>query len=245
MINKQEIIFGIHPIRETLKSKKRKIHELYIIKNKPKSATIDEIIKMAKSANVVIKSVESKTMDSMAQGLNHQGLIARAEPLHTLRLSDAIYQASGNKKELWLALDEITDPQNLGAMLRSAACLGFSTVILPKRRSVGITPAVHKVACGALETLNIVEVANLNTALLDLKDEGFWVYGADMAGENIKNFSYTYPAVLVIGSEGTGIREKTKEHCDHIVAIEHKGGVSSLNASASAAIIMYDMSSKM
>ncbi|MBQ3933848.1 MAG: 23S rRNA (guanosine(2251)-2'-O)-methyltransferase RlmB, partial [Elusimicrobiaceae bacterium] len=105
--------------------------------------------------------------------------------------------------------------------------------------------AGHKVACGALETLNIVEVSNLNTAIIDLKEEGFWVYGADMAGKDIRPFSYSYPALLVIGSEGTGLREKTKEHCDDIIAIKQKGGVSSLNASASAAIIMYDISSKM
>ena len=244
MINKQELMFGIHPIREALKSKKRHIFELYIVKDKAKSRIVDEVIKMAKAANVIIKSVEAKVLDSMVNGQNHQGLIARAEPLKTLRLSDAIYQAQG-KKELWLALDEVTDPQNLGAMLRSAACLGFSTVLLPKHRTVGITPAVHKVACGALETLNIVEVSNLNTAILDLKDEGFWVYGADMAGKDIKHFSYAYPALLVIGSEGTGLREKTKEHCDDIIAIKQKGGVSSLNASASAAIIMYDISSKL
>ena len=125
MINKQELMFGIHPIREALKSKKRHIFELYIVKDKAKSRIVDEVIKMAKSANVIIKSVEAKVLDSMVNGQNHQGLIARAEPLKTLRLSDAIYQAQG-KKELWLALDEVTDPQNLGAMLRSAACLGFS-----------------------------------------------------------------------------------------------------------------------
>ena len=136
MINKQELMFGIHPIREALKSKKRHIFELYIVKDKAKSRIVDEVIKMAKAANVVIKSIDARLMDNMVNGQNHQGLIARAEPLKTLRLSDAIYQAQG-KKELWLALDEVTDPQNLGAMLRSAACLGFSTVLLPKYRTVG------------------------------------------------------------------------------------------------------------
>ena len=122
--------------------------------------------------------------------------------------------------------------------------MGVSTIILPNRRTVGITPAVYKVACGAIENINIVEVANLSAALNDLKEEGFWVYGADMAGKPITKMQYASPAVLVIGSEGFGIREKTAENCDEIISIPQKGGVESLNASAAASIIMYDMMAK-
>ena len=129
-------------------------------------------------------------------------------------------------------------------MVFRAACLGFTTVLLPKHRTVGINATVHKVACGAVEKLRIVEVSNLNTALIDLKEEGFWVYGADMDGKSIVNFDYAYPAVLIVGSEGTGIRQKTLEHCDDVISIPQKGGVSSLNAAAAGAIIMYDMFAK-
>jgi 23S rRNA (guanosine2251-2'-O)-methyltransferase len=103
---------------------------------------------------------------------------------------------------------------------------------------------VHKAASGALETLKIIEVSNLTAALLDLKEEGFWIYGADMAGRPVAKADYAYPAVLIIGSEGAGLREKTKEHCDQIISIPQEGGVSSLNAAAAAAIIMHDMYSK-
>lgn len=243
-IDKEQLIFGIHPIREALKGKKRQILQIYIIENKAQSKAIEEVLRLAKTNNVKIKSMEKRLMDNLAGGANHQGLIARAEPLKLMRLSSAMYEVADKKKELWLAIDEVTDPQNLGSMLRSAACLGFSTVILPQRRSVGITATVHKVACGALETLKVVEVSNLTTALLDLKDEGFWIYGADMAGKSIKTMDYAYPAVLVVGSEGTGLRLKTKEHCDEVISIPQKGGVSSLNAASAAAIIMYDMFSK-
>lgn len=243
-IDKEQLIFGIHPIREALKGRKRQIIQLYIIENKSQSRAIEDVIRLAKTNNVKIKSMEKRLMDNLASGANHQGVIARAEPLKLMRLSNALYESSENKKDLWLAIDEVTDPQNLGSMLRSAACLGFTTVILPQRRSVGITPTVHKVACGALETLKIVEVTNLTTALLDLKDEGFWIYGADMDGKDIRQVDYAYPAVLVIGSEGTGLRLKTKEHCDEVVSIPQKGGVSSLNAASAAAILMYDMASK-
>lgn len=243
-IKKEEMLFGAHPVREALKSKKRPVLQLFIT-GKRSSRQIEDIIRLAKTRNVKIKSVDLKTLDQMAGNANHQGVIARVEPMQTMRLSNAVYEArENNKKELWLAIDEITDPQNLGSMLRSAACLGFNTVLLPQRRSVGITPTVHKVASGALEMIRIVEVPNLTTALLDLKDEGFWIYGADMGGKSIAKTDYAYPAVLIIGSEATGLREKTKEHCDEVVSIPQEGGVSSLNAAAAAAIIMYDIYNK-
>lgn len=240
-INKEEMLFGAHPVREALKSKKRPVLQLYIT-GKRASRQIEDIIRLAKTRNVKIKSIDDKTMDRMAGNANHQGVIARVEPLQMARLTSAVHDArEAGKKELWLAVDEVTDPQNLGSMLRSAACLGFTTVLLPKHRSVGITPTVHKVASGALETLKIVEVSNLTSALLDLKEEGFWIYGADMGGQSIAKTNYAYPAVLIIGSEGAGLREKTKEHCDQVVSIPQEGGVSSLNAAAAAAIIMYDI----
>jgi len=243
-INKEEMLFGAHPVREALKSKKRPVLQLYIT-GKRASRQIEDIIRLAKTRNVKIKSIDEKTMDRMAGHANHQGVIARVEPLQMARLSSAVYEArESGKKELWLAIDEVTDPQNLGSMLRSAACLGFTTVLLPKHRSAGITPTVHKVASGALENLKIVEVSNLTSALLDLKEEGFWVYGADMGGQSIAQTVYAYPAVLIIGSEGAGLREKTKEHCDQVVSVPQQGGVSSLNAAAAAAIIMYDIYSK-
>ena len=212
--------------------------------NKAGHRAVEEIIRLAKRNNVKIDRMDVKMMDRLSKDGNHQGVLAKAQPVRLMKLSTAIYESNGNKKDLWLAVDEMTDPQNLGAIIRSAACLGFSTIILPQRRTVGLTPAVYKVACGAVERVNIVEVSNLSNALLDLKEEGFWIYGADMDGQPITQTDYASPAVLVIGSEGTGIREKTAENCDQIISIPQKGGVESLNASAAAGIIMYDMFSK-
>ena len=229
---------------EALKSKKRNVVQLYVADNKAGHRAVEEIIRLAKRNNVKIDRMDVKMMDRLTKGGNHQGVLAKAQPVRLMKLSTALYESDGNKKDLWLAVDEMTDPQNLGAIIRSAACLGFSTIILPQRRTVGLTPAVYKVACGAVERVNIVEVSNLSNALLDLKEEGFWVYGADMDGQPITQTDYASPAVLVIGSEGTGIREKTAENCDQIISIPQKGGVESLNASAAAGIIMYDMFSK-
>ena len=236
-----DILYGIHAVMEALKSKKRNVVQLYVADNKAGHRAVEEIIRLAKRNNVKIDRMDVKMMDRLTKGGNHQGVLAKAQPVRLMKLSTALYESDGNKKDLWLAVDEMTDPQNLGAIIRSAACLGFSTIILPQRRTVGLTPAVYKVACGAVERVNIVEVSNLSNALLDLKEEGFWVYGADMDGQPITQTDYASPAVLVIGSEGTGIREKTAENCDQIISIPQKGGVESLNASAAAGIIMYDM----
>lgn len=239
-----DILYGIHAVMEALKSKKRNMVQLYVADNKAGHRAVEEIIRLAKRNNVKIDRMDVKMMDRLTKGGNHQGVLAKAQPVRLMKLSTALYESDGNKKDLWLAVDEMTDPQNLGAIIRSAACLGFSTIILPQRRTVGLTPAVYKVACGAVERVNIVEVSNLSNALLDLKEEGFWIYGADMDGQPITQTDYASPAVLVIGSEGTGIREKTAENCDQIISIPQKGGVESLNASAAAGIIMYDMFSK-
>lgn len=239
-----DILYGIHAVMEALKSKKRNVVQLYVADNKAGHRAVEEIIRLAKRNNVKIDRMDVKMMDRLTKGGNHQGVLAKAQPVRLMKLSTALYESDGNKKDLWLAVDEMTDPQNLGAIIRSAACLGFSTIILPQRRTVGLTPAVYKVACGAVERVNIVEVSNLSNALLDLKEEGFWIYGADMDGQPITQTDYASPAVLVIGSEGTGIREKTAENCDQIISIPQKGGVESLNASVAAGIIMYDMFAK-
>ncbi len=239
-----DIIYGIHPVMEALRSKKRNVTQLFVTDGKAGHRQVEEIIRLAKRNNVKVDRIEPRVLDKLTHGANHQGVLAKIQPVKLMKLSTALYESDGNKKDLWLAVDEMTDPQNLGAIIRSAACLGFSTIILPQRRTVGITPAVYRVACGAIENINIVEVANLNTALIDLKEEGFWVYGADMEGQPITETDYASPAVLVIGSEGFGIREKTAENCDQIISIPQKGGVESLNASAAASIIMYDMMAK-
>jgi len=241
-----DMIYGIHSVMEALRSKKRNVTQLYVSDSKAGHKAVEDIIRLAKRANVRIDRIDNKTLNRLTHNANHQGIMAKIQPIQLMKLSTAIYDADGKKDELWLAIDEMTDPQNLGAVIRSAACLGFSTIILPNRRTVGITPAVYKVACGSIENVKIVEVANLSAALNGLKEEGFWIYGADMAGTPIHKVSYNSPAVLVIGSEGFGIREKTAENCDEIISIEQKkiGNVDSLNASAAASILMYDMRRK-
>ena len=234
------IITGRNAIREALRA--GNVKSLSVLSRLDK----DPVVKEARGLNVPVKLVDDNELTRMAKNSSHQGFVAISKDLETVTLDELIQSAKNTTYPLLLMLDGIEDPQNLGAIIRSAACLGFSTIILPNRRTVGITPAVYKVACGAIENVNLVEVANLSAAITDLKEEGFWIYGADMAGKPIHKVTYNSPAVLVIGSEGFGIREKTAENCDEIVSIPQKqlGNVDSLNASAAASIIMYDMMAK-
>jgi 23S rRNA (guanosine2251-2'-O)-methyltransferase len=133
---------------------------------------------------------------------------------------------------------------NLGAIIRSAACFGISTVVLPERRSAGLTATAQKAASGAVDRVGVVEVVNLNQTIMKLKEKGFWVYGMDMGGKPLPQVDFTLPAFIIIGSEGEGLHQKTGEHCDEIVSIPQKGGVESLNASNAAAVVFYELSKK-
>lgn len=249
MKDKQEYIFGIHPVREALRSRKRFVFQLFIEKKATRHRPVEEIVRLAKRNNVKIERVEPKMMDNLSKKKNHQGVIIRVEKISLLKFNPALQDLQAMSKKdksnlLWLAIDEMTDPQNLGSIIRSAACLGFDAILLPQRRTVGLTPTVYKAASGMVEKIKIVEVNNLNSAILDLKKEGFYVYGADMQGEPTMNMKYSMPALLIIGSEGCGLRYKTREHCDGLVSIPQVEGTDSLNASSAASIIMYDIFSK-
>lgn len=238
-----ETLYGIHPVTEALRSRRRNVTAVYVADGK-QGPDINRIMKMAKKKGAKLIRCDKHDIEKMARGKNHQGVAAKAEPLKIMSLSEAIAFDAGNKNAFWLGVDEISDPQNLGAIIRSAACLGVSTIVVPGHRSVSITPTVQRVSAGAAERVNIVAGGNLNQAILRLKDEGFWIYGADMGGKAAPEVKYKLPAMLVIGSEGHGIRQKTGEHCDEIVSVPQTGGLDSLNAAAAASILMYDISAK-
>ena len=181
-------------------------------------------------------------MDKIAGGGNHQGVIIEAEPPAKLTLEDAIARHDGEKNVVWAALDGITDPMNLGAIIRSAACLGVSAVLLPDRRSAAITPAAQKAAAGAIERIDVVEIINLNAAIEKLKKNNFWIYGLDVKGQPLPKTEFSYPALIIIGSEGDGMHQKVREKCDFILTIPQKGGVQCLNAGNAAAIAFYEAS---
>lgn len=243
MSSRKDIICGVHPVTQVLLSPKRSVSMIFVDSEK-RTPSVLRIIKLAKKRNIKINYSERRELDRLSGRNIHQGVVAFAELLKILTLHEAI-SSDKNKKSIWLAIDEITDPQNLGTMIRSAVCFGVEFLILPAHRSVGITPSVYKAASGAIESMNIVGVSNLNWAILTLKEKGYWVYGADAKGTPINKVSYNSPTVLIIGSEGSGIRQQTLKHCDELVRIPQTNKLQSLNAACAASVVLYDMYSKM
>ena len=237
-----QFIFGVHTALEILQGASRKVHRLYL-RRKSGDPRTEKLISLARARGIEVRAVADDVLERLAGGGNHQGVILEAEAPPVLRLEDVLpKEGEAAKSEVWLGLDELTDPHNLGAILRSAACFGASTVLLPERRSVQLTPTVQKAASGALEKVKIVSIVNLNQAVLALKERGFWVYGAALEGKPLGQVSFSGPVLLLIGSEGEGLRQKTKEHCDELVRIpQSEGGVESLNASCACAVLLYEI----
>ncbi|OGR64766.1 MAG: 23S rRNA (guanosine(2251)-2'-O)-methyltransferase RlmB [Elusimicrobia bacterium GWB2_63_22] len=238
-----EILYGINTAEEIIKAGRRRVLRL-VISRTEKGARVNDLAALARKSGVNVEFCDPKLLDKLAAGGNHQGVLLEAEPARRLTVDDALGLEKDLKKTVWAALDGITDPMNLGAIVRSAACLGVSTVILPERRSAGMNAAAQKTASGAVERVNVVEVVNLNQTIIKLKEKGFWIYGMDMGGQALPKVDFTLPAFVIIGSEGAGLHQKTREHCDVIVSIPQKGGVESLNAGNAAAIVFYELSKK-
>ena len=196
---------------------------------------------MAHERKIVIQEVDRVRLDAMAPG--HQGMIAVASA-YAYGTVDGMLELAASRGEapFLVVLDGITDPHNLGAIIRSAECAGAHGVIIPERRAVGLTPAAVKASAGAVEHIPVAKETNLVRTLERLKKEGIWIFGAAMDGEDYRKMDFSGPAALVIGSEGDGISRLVREHCDRIVSLPVKGKIESLNASVAAGILLYAMS---
>lgn len=241
MSNKNEdIIIGRNAVKEALRSN-RNID--YIMVSNIKNKTLMDIFKLAKSKSILIKEVDNKKLDFMADNENHQGIIAVCSVKEYSNIDD-IFKLSEERNEppFIIILDEIEDPHNLGAIIRTAECAGAHGVIIPKRRSVGLTYSVGKTSAGALEYVPVVRVSNISSTIDDLKKRGVWVYGTDMVGSLWCNEDLRGAIALVIGNEGKGMSRLVKEKCDKLLSLPMKGKIQSLNASVAAGIMMYEIS---
>ena len=241
MSNKNEdIIIGRNAVKEALRSN-RNID--YIMVSNIKNKTLMDIFKLAKSKSILIKEVDNKKLDFMADNENHQGIIAVCSVKEYSNIDD-IFKLSEEKNEppFIIILDEIEDPHNLGAIIRTAECAGAHGVIIPKRRSAGLTYSVGKTSAGALEYVPVVRVSNISSTIDDLKKRGVWVYGTDMVGSLWCNEDLRGAIALVIGNEGKGMSRLVKEKCDKLLSLPMKGKIQSLNASVAAGIMMYEIS---
>jgi len=236
-----EVVFGVHPIREVLRKGARECHELVVGRSK-KDPAAKEILSLARQRKVPFRFGTKQEVERMAPGGNHQGFALVAAALRERELTEFLSTAEVNRRTLWIGLDGITDPHNLGAVIRNAACFGAAAVVLPQRDSARLTPLVQKIASGATEHVPVVQAPSVNHAIRQLRDEGFFVFAAATEGVPLPEIAFRGPALVLIGAEGRGLKRRTREIADERVAIpQAPGGVASLNASAAAAVMLYQV----
>lgn len=241
----RELVYGVHPVREVLMKGARACRFMLVARS-PKDAAVKELLALARDRGVEVRMVGKDEVERAAPGGNHQGVAVDTEALEVRHIEDALGASEAGNSTLWLGLDGITDPQNFGAILRSAACFGAEAVLTTERRSAAVTPLVQKIASGAAEHILIVDAGNLNQAIRRLKDRGFWVYAAAAKGRPLAEVRVNGPAFLVIGAEGAGVRKRTRELSDELVAIpQAPGGVASLNASCAAAVLLFEFARRL
>lgn len=240
---KQDLIIGRNAVAEAFRAN-RTVDTLYLLRGE-KNPSLTRLAALCRESGGVVKEVERKKLDSLCGGANHQGVAAFAAA-HTYSSVADILQYAKEKGEppFVVVCDELEDPHNLGAIIRTAEAAGAHGVIVPKRRSASLSFSVAKTAAGALEYMRVARVPNLPAVLDELKAAGCWVYGADMDGAAYQTTDFSGGVALVIGSEGKGLGRLVREKCDFIVSLPMKGQITSLNASVAAGILMYAVSTQ-
>lgn len=234
-----DILYGANPVREALRGNRRAF-ELFV-QQSGSDHRIAKIVALAEEKGIPVRRRDRADLERLAGNSHHQGLVLRVAPFAYTDLDDFLAGKAGDTPLFLLMLDGIQDPQNLGALIRSAACAGAQGVIIPKDRACGVTPVVEKASAGAVETLPVIQVTNLVQALERLKQAGCWAYGlAGEADKDIYQSDLRGNLVLVIGSEGEGLRPLVRKQCDSLLAIPQYGGVSSLNASVAGGIVLFE-----
>lgn len=233
------LIYGKNPVLEAILSGTT-INKIYA---QTTNKEIDSVIKEALKRKIVVVNTDKQKLDKMIDGKNSQGIIASVTEFKYSSIEDIIeYAKEKNESPFVLILDKIEDPHNLGAIIRSAECMGVNGVIIQKRNACQVTDTVEKVAAGACSYVKVARVTNITESIKKLKEYGLWIYGLDMAGkDDIYNTKLDGPIGLVVGNEGEGISRLVKENCDVLMKIPMTGKINSLNASVSAAISIYEV----
>lgn len=238
---REDLILGRNAVIEALKSD-RTIECLYVSKG-DLEGSIKVALGLAKDKGVVVKEADRRKLDTMCEGLNHQGIVAKVTPFKYCEVNDILeFAEKKEEKPFIVILDEIEDPHNLGSIIRTAELCGVHGIIIPKRRNVGVTSTVYKCSAGAIEHMKIAKVTNINATIDMLKEKGIWIYGADIDGRDYSyNTDFSGACALIIGSEGKGISNLTLKKCDLLVKIPMVGKINSLNASVAGGIMMYEV----
>lgn len=233
------VVVGVHPVRELLRAG-RAVHEV-MLADRSASPAIDEIRGRAAEAGVPVRILDDRTADELAPGQVHQGVVALAPAFPFRGLDEVLVRGGRDRPPLLVAVDQVTDPHNVGSIARTAEALGADALVLPERRTASITPTVEKAAAGALAHLPVVAPTNLARAMEKCRDAGLWLVGLEAgSGTDVADCNLlTEPLVLVVGAEGSGLRELTRTRCDVLVELPMHGHVGSYNASVAAALALY------
>lgn len=236
---KPDIIAGRNPVSEAIRSS-RPIDKIMVARGE-KSGAVVGILAKARDKKIPIKEVDRTKLDYISGGAAHQGIIAFAAVKEYSTVDDILeYAQSRGEAPFIIVLDEVEDPHNLGAIIRTAECAGAHGVIVPKRRSASLSYTVGKASAGAVEYMRVARVTNIAKLIDELKEKGVWVFGADMNGTDYTECDFSGACAIVIGNEGKGISRLVREKCDVIVSLPMKGKINSLNASVAAGILIYN-----
>ena len=237
----QELIYGLHAMTAVIDREPERLIELFVLKGR-EDERLAYIINEAKRHDIGIQFCQRKTLDDKCNGEQHQGVVARAKPGKVLDEHDLDNILKNQSSPFLLVLDGVTDPHNLGACLRTADAAGVHAVIVPKDKSATLSPIVRKVACGAAESIPLIQVTNLSRTLKAMQDAGVWIVGtAGEAEQSIYACKLIGPVALVMGAEDKGMRRLTRENCDELIKLPMAGSVSSLNVSVATGVCLYEM----
>ncbi|HET7203224.1 MAG TPA: 23S rRNA (guanosine(2251)-2'-O)-methyltransferase RlmB [Steroidobacteraceae bacterium] len=242
-VSPANVAYGIHAVRALITRHPHRVRQLWLGEAREAAARLQELRQLAQAAGVVVQAAGDGELDRLADGERHQGAVAEVIPRAgdpETQLEEAL-EALGDTPALLLVLDGVTDPHNLGACMRSADAAGAAAVLVPRDRAAGLTPVVRKVAAGATESVPLIAVVNLARTLRELKERGLWLVGtSDEARRTLYDVDLTGPTVLVMGSEGEGMRRLTREACDELVSIPMAGAVESLNVSVATGVALFE-----
>lgn len=239
----QEVIYGRQPVRELLRAGRRRVDQVEVLNTVRESPELREILGLAEAKRLKIRTVDLERIDGLVQGGNHQGVAVICEPFRYVSYKKLLSDTDQMEAPLFLLLDHLEDPQNVGAILRTAETAGVTAVVIPEHRAAGITPAAVRASAGASEHIPVSQVGNLVRCMRMLKERGVWFAGLEGSDEAklATETDLTGPLGLVVGSEGKGMRRLVRENCDYLIRLPMLGKIGSLNASVAGAIALYEV----
>ncbi len=239
----RELLYGRQPVRELLRAGRRRVAAIHLLARAKATPELDEIVETAEKRNIRLNLADGQKLEGLVGDVNHQGVVADVFPFRYVSYKKMLSEAGQDKNALFLFLDHLEDPQNVGSLLRSAEAAGVTGVVIPQHRAVGITPAVVRASAGAAEHMSIAIVPNLVRCMKLLQERNVWFAGLEAGEEStlISETDLTGAVGIVVGSEGKGLRRLVRETCDFLVKLPMHGSVSSLNAGVAGAIAMFEV----